>query len=823
MSEKSYKKVRDNNGILPNAHEEAMNPDRMRIKDSGLKMAKQNGFFREGTVSDMKQAMPVGNGDFGALIHGMPDNYFIRIAKNDLWWDDYPDEKTWVDYGIEGIREKLLKGDVSVNNDVMNASARRDHRPIQTCAAELTLHLLSGTVFYNVNEELDISEGRASTLFSASECNGDYCGDFAISTVADRFNDVLITRVDASKSRAISLGTVRMELTRPIFEPYNETASEFSELHKEQIKELDENYQAVPFADDDFWGITVRLRRGKDPKNSPDFRYTVMMTTTSDKFKAVPVFHSAMVEGRPEGNFSIFTTVVSSYDAKDTVSEAKRRLMHVKSLKNENIVTWWSRFWNSSWIKLPEDYAKPWYWGLYEAASARRQGKAAHGYNAPWHSENYVTWGYHILTYEAAKANLGLFSANHCDLIEPWCALLRRSQGKLREFTSSFYKMPGVCYPHAISNEGNIISSVPALNSTLMNMFTTGEALKSVWEYYEFTKDIDYLRDVAYPLLRESAVFCDAYLLDKDGRKVIFPSRIQEYHGEPDSLDNFTENSIQDVAQFKFVLNSAANAAEILNADAELCEKWRLSAKLLGDYATYPDGVWKVSENWSDRTEDYGPRSVSDLSPIAITGEVDAWHGQNEKQIEQGGKTVRDIMKDDLFGWDLSFGIIANMRYGNREAAKKVISELYNRQNGGNLDIYEPSHSFYVDKGSAYHSEIITEMLLQSQSGEIRVFPAYPFEIGDAAFFSLRARNAFLVSSEVRDGKIAYIIIKSLSGENCRVYNELGDEVRVRNLETDEIIDVKPDDRGVIEFMTTADYEYVFERKSQPLEAIPYI
>ena len=344
-----------------------------------------------------------------------------------------------------------------------------------------------------------------------------------------------------------------------------------------------------------------------------------------------------------------------------------------------------------------------------------------------------------------------------------------------------------------------------------------------MWEYYEFTKDNDYLRDVAYPLLREGALFYDAYLLDEGERKVIFPSRIMEYHGEQHSLDNFMKNSISAVSMYRFVLNNAANAAEILGVDEESREKWRASALSLGEYAAYPNGVWKPSEDWNDLTVDYGIPAVSDLSPIAYTGEVDAWHGASAGQIDSGRKTVSELTKDDLIGWELSFRMIANMRYGNREAAAKVLPGLHNSQGGGNLNIYNPSENFYVDKGAAYLSEVITEMLLQSQPGEIRVFPAYPFEIGDAAFFSLRARNAFLVSSEIRDGKIAYIIIKSLCGESCRVYNELGADVQVRNLETGEIVDVEPDERGVIEFLTTAEYEYVVERKSQPLEAFPYI
>lgn len=60
-----------------------------------------------------------------------------------------------------------------------------------------------------------------------------------------------------------------MELTRPIFEPYNETEPNFTLLHQKQTEELDENYQAVPFVDGDYRGFTVRLRRGHDPDNSP--------------------------------------------------------------------------------------------------------------------------------------------------------------------------------------------------------------------------------------------------------------------------------------------------------------------------------------------------------------------------------------------------------------------------------------------------------------------------------------------------------------------------------------------------------------------------
>ena len=67
----------------------------------------------------------------------------------------------------------------------------------------------------------------------------------------------------------------------------------------------------------------------------------------------------------------------------------------------------------------------------------------------------------------------------------------------------------------------------------------------------------------------------------------------------------------------------------------------------------------------------------------------------------------------------------------------------------------------------------INEMLLQSNEGAIRVFPAIP-DIWETAF-KLRARGAFIVSSERGvDGTISGISIESQKGNICRVVNPWG-------------------------------------------------
>ena len=62
----------------------------------------------------------------------------------------------------------------------------------------------------------------------------------------------------------------------------------------------------------------------------------------------------------------------------------------------------------------------------------------------------------------------------------------------------------------------------------------------------------------------------------------------------------------------------------------------------------------------------------------------------------------------------------------------------------------------------------INEMLMQSHEGVIRVFPCWDKKMS-ASFENLRADGAFLVSSELKNGLITSLKIKSLKGRTCFV------------------------------------------------------
>ena len=821
-------------GILPHLPDETMTPGRMRIDTDGAKEAAKHVYERKGTVPDFRRAYIVGGGDLGAAVHGTPDNYTYHICKNDLWWDDFDaDPPCYLPGGIRELRARVAAGDPTVKQDILAAANNRNNNPNQTSAARLTLHLISGGVQAHIKERMELHSGAVTQTYGCGDQNGVICGQgFSTVSCISPTQDVLFISCTAGE-RAGHLGKVSLELTKDPMEVSRNIGSRTPEEIDRLEREIETYYTPVPFVDGRDFGFTMRLRAGHDPETSPDVHYTVMMRASDPGFRAYPAGSKVMAEGRPKGRgVDFLLTVASTCDAADTVAEARRRLDRAESGTMPsalwNCTAWYAHLWKRSWIRLPDTkWSRPWYWGVYQAMAARLPGKQPAGYLAPWYQSSYANWGHHLLTYEQAKTNLGILPTNHAELLEPWFRLLRDSREKLRKFTRDFYGTDGVAYPHAISNTGTVTASSIPLNGTMMNLQTTGECVKYCWDYFDCTGDLDFLRDVGYPLLRDAAAFYHDYLLtdEETGEKYIFPSRSQEFVNTVGLSDEFMTDSLIDVCMFRNTLDKAARAAALLGVDADLAAAWRADlAALRRDYAVWPDGVWKTAADTCDRTLDYGPAPVTDLAPVCYTGEVDAWHGESPAIMEAAKKTVAKLVPDNGIPWDRSFGMIARLRMGDAAYAGRIlrlIPETY--EAGGNLEDPIPFDCDYsVGKGTAATAQVISEMLLQSQGGVLRLFPAWDFSLGDAAFYSLRAGGAFLVSAETRGGEIAYAIIRSLSGNPCRVQDPFGDGVRVRDLETDAPTAFVREN-GTLCFDTAAAHEYVIERAGAPLESFPVL
>ncbi len=818
-----------NRGLLGELPEQTMSARFLRVKCDPVRRCGINNIDRQGSTLDWRKALPIGNGDIGAAIMGYPDNYTLHIAKNDVWWDNvplpdpYPPGLTLAD-----LRRRVADGDVSVKHAIRHHGEQiRQAEPVPTTCARLTLQLCRSGTFYNVKEYANMAQSIASTEFSVYQ-NGVDGGPFWIQSIASRLEEVIAVRLRPPQE-INNMGMVRFELGRD--------PAELSDLARQRgvsQAEFDRQYQPEAATDGAFGWFTMPLPGGDS--------YTVMAASDIRGLAYSTDGGDLRARGRPQdGPLTIYVTVVSSRDAADTVAEARRRLEHALAVGYGTISsehsTWWNRYWNRSWVALPKGMSeRSWYWGLYKAGSARRPGKVCPAYGAPWRKGNYLNWGSFTLGYEETKYNLGLLPTNHAELMEPWIAVVQRTAERMRSATAKFHELPGVAFPFGMSFTGEPVSCAGIYNSTPMSVATGGEAVKCCWDYYDFTGDLEFLSDVGYPLLKEVATFYRAYLLeDEQGRLVIFPSRYNEYDSWCEGLEDFMRNSVVDLTMFRLTLRRAAQAAEVLGVDADLAADWSDAADRLAPLSVWPDGTWKPSEDWFERgARQFMHPTLFETWPITVGDEIDAWHGGEEAR-KQARATYEQWLggPQPLDTWDRCFPFLAAARMGDREYMAKILGHLETIPEAGNINRGDPpdigaedGHSpFAVDAGSAFPSEIITEMLLQSHAGEIRLFPATPLT-GHFAFHSLRARGAFLVSSELRDGEVPYALIYSLRGNACRIAIPFaaGVAFRVRDLDTGATVPVETAANGeAIAFATEAGHLYVLEQTALPLEQVKEI
>ncbi|WP_028550803.1 hypothetical protein [Paenibacillus sp. UNC451MF] len=117
------------------------------------------------------------------------------------------------------------------------------------------------------------------------------------------------------------------------------------------------------------------------------------------------------------------------------------------------------------------------------------------------------------------------------------------------------------------------------------------------------------------------------------------------------------------------------------------------------------------------------------------------------------------------------------------------------KQNGGGIET----------SGSI---ETIHSMLLQTNEDIIRVFANWP-QHHDAKFVRLRAKGAFVLSSEQKDGRVTHVEITSDKGNTLRLVNPWGQEqVRVIDANGSPVEPTIVD--GIITLLTSAGVTYIF-------------
>ncbi|MDX1682172.1 MAG: hypothetical protein R3336_03535, partial [Phycisphaeraceae bacterium] len=285
---------------------------------------------------------------------------------------------------------------------------------------------------------------------------------------------------------------------------------------------------------------------------------------------------------------------------------------------------------------------------------------------------------------------------------------------------------------------------------------------QNLWDHFAFTRDHDYLREYAYPIMREISEFWIDHLKELDDGTLVAPDGRSPEHGPPSS-DGVTYD--QELAWDLFT--NTHEAAGALGVDDDLRAQL---ADCLDRLYLPRIGRWGQLQEWMDDIDDpeddhrhfnhligvypgrrIAPSITPELAEAArVSIEARRDHGDEHPGWSRVWKAcVFARLLDGDSAWEQLVGLVGNKLYDNLWA------------------VHPP---FQIDANFGY-AAAINEMLVQSHLGEIHLLPALPSAWPEGQMAGLRARGGFGLDLAWKDGGLTRAVIRGISNDRptCRL------------------------------------------------------